>query len=143
MSPVDGLLLLIALAAAAGWWSGLRAREAALQAAREATDREGLQLLDSAVAGGRSRIVRGAGGRLELHRRYRFEFSDDGLRRLDGEVRLRGRRVIGVTLAPWKADASEGPDPLAPAADPTRARVAPASWTVVRGGRHGRTPGPG
>ena len=135
MSPVDGLLLLVALAAAAGWWSGLRAREA--------TDREGLQLLDSAVAGARSGIVRGAGGRLELHRRYRFEFSDDGLRRLDGEVRLRGRRVIGVTLAPWKADASEGPDPLAPAADPTRARVAPASWTVVRGGRHGRTPGPG
>lgn len=140
MTPAEGLWLLVALAIVAWWWAGLRAREAALRAAREATEREGLQLLDSAVAGGRSRLTRGASGQLELHRHYRFEFSDDGLRRLEGEVRMRGRRVIGLTLAPWRASA-EDPADARSARAPSMApeRVPPATWSVVRGGRHARS----
>ena len=142
MSPGEGLLLLVVLAALAWWWAGLRARETALRAAREATEREGLQLLDSAVVGGRVRTVRDGSGRLQLNRHYRFEFSDDGLRRLEGEVRLRGRRVLGVTLAPWRQSDGEFDGRGAPTAEPdarmSAARVPPARWTVVRGGRHGR-----
>jgi len=144
MSPGDGLLLLAVLGGVAWWWSGLRAREAALQAAREATDREGLQWLDATVAGGRARLVRSASGRLHLERRFRFEFSDDGMRRLDGEVLMSGGQVRGVSLAPWRieSDPRNGPDRVVKTATSVEgsapARVTPARWTVIRGGRHGR-----
>jgi hypothetical protein len=110
------LLFLVACAAlAAFWFDSMRAREAALDSARRATDAADCQLLDATVSLEALRPAREDGGILRLRRVYRFEFSDDGQRRLQGRVTLQGSRPERVEMEPH--------------------RERPPTWTVVRGGR--------
>lgn len=86
------------------WFDSLKAREAAIRAARDICAAEGLQLLDYTVAISGLKPVRGADGRVELQRAYDFEFSDTGNNRLKGSMVLRGHRVVvlnvGVRIPP-------------------------------------------
>jgi hypothetical protein len=96
------------------WFDSMRARETALSIARRATEAADCQLLDATVALGRLRIAREGGGMLRFRRLYRFEFSDDGMRRLPGTVTLFGGELERVEMAPH--------------------REMPPTWTVIRGG---------
>ncbi|MCB1959354.1 MAG: DUF3301 domain-containing protein [Rhodocyclaceae bacterium] len=99
MSLLD-LLPLAALGALAWFWmDSLRTRELALQAARSACARVGLQLLDETVAAERTRPARNEDGQVCLRRVYRFEFSDTGDNRRPGSVVMLGRAVDLVQLA--------------------------------------------
>jgi len=110
------ILFLIACAGlGAFWFDSMRAREADLDSARRSTEDAGCQLLDATVSLASVRPVREQGGMLRLRRTYRFEFSDDGMRRLQGCVTLSGSRPERVELEPH--------------------REQPPTWTVVRGGR--------
>ena len=86
------------------WFSGLRAREAAVLAARSACASEGLLLLDETVALGRLRLERDGNGQLRLRRAYHFEYSDTGNNRRTGSVVLLGNTVlhlnVGLRLVP-------------------------------------------
>ena len=76
------------------WLDSLAARDAAVQAAREACEAEGLQFLDDTVAIAAMRPARDADGRLTLQRAYDFEYSDTGNNRIRGNIVMRGREVI-------------------------------------------------
>ncbi len=89
---IIGIIILGALAWL--WYDSLRAREAAVRAARAACAAEGLMLLDDTVAIANLKPVRDGDGHLILQRAYDFEFSDTGDNRLTGSVVLRGHRVI-------------------------------------------------
>ena len=97
---IAGLVLL----AGVGWFwlDGLKARDAALQAARRACGAEGLQLLDDTVSIASLKPARDDDGRLLLQRVYSFEYSDTGDNRRRGSVALLGHNVnlinIGVRL---------------------------------------------
>ena len=99
---IIGIILLGGLAWL--WYDSLKAREAAVRAARAACVAEGLMLLDDTVAISNLKPVRDDDGRLTLQRAYDFEFSDTGNNRLQGSVVLRGHRVIllnvGSRVAP-------------------------------------------
>lgn len=96
---MDALLFLIASGLVATYWmSGMRAREVALRAARNACARENVQLLDETVALSRLRLARDGRGRACWRRRYDFEFSDDGGTRRHGEVELVGARPVALQL---------------------------------------------
>src|SRR3972149_3451547 len=99
---IIGIIILGALAWL--WFDSLRAREAAVRAARAACAAEGLMLLDDTVAIANLKPARDDNGRFILQRAYDFEFSDTGNNRLQGSVVLRGHRVIllnvGSHLAP-------------------------------------------
>jgi len=99
---IIGIIILGALAWL--WYDSLRAREAAVRAARAACAAEGLMLLDDTVAISNLKPVRDDDGRLTLQRAYGFEYSDTGNNRLQGSVVLRGHRVIllnvGSGIAP-------------------------------------------
>ena len=86
------------------WYDSLKAREAAVRAAREICVAEGLMLLDDTVAIAGLKPARDEDGRLKLQRAYDFEFSDTGNNRLKGSLVLRGRRVVivnvGMRIAP-------------------------------------------
>ena len=86
------------------WYDSLKAREAAVRAAREICVAEGLMLLDDTVAIAGLKPARDEGGRLRLQRAYDFEYSDTGNNRLKGNVVMQGHRVVlfnvGLRIAP-------------------------------------------
>jgi len=86
------------------WYDSLKAREAAVRAAREICVAEGLMLLDDTVAISGLKPARDEGGRLRLQRAYDFEYSDTGNNRLKGNVVMQGHRVVlfnvGLRIAP-------------------------------------------
>lgn len=85
-----GMLALVAWL----WLDSLRARDAAIAAARAACASEGLMLLDDTVAIAGMRLARGGDGRLHIQRAYAFEYSDSGNNRIAGSIVLLGRSVI-------------------------------------------------
>ena len=99
---VIGILLLAGIAWL--WLDSLKAREAAIRAAREVCAAEGLLLLDDTVAITGLKPARDEDGRLELQRAYDFEYSDTGNNRLKGSLVMRGRRLVvinvGMRIAP-------------------------------------------
>lgn len=93
-----GELLGLAMLGLAGWFwlDSIRARDAAVVAAKRACADEGLQLLDDTVAIRKLRLARNEDGQLVIARQYAFEFSDTGNDRRRGSVVLMGDRVVAV-----------------------------------------------
>lgn len=93
-------LFWLALLGAAVWlWQDqLRTRERANALARETCQREGVQLLDGTVA--MTRLVpRWTRNGLRFRRTFVFDYSRDGVDRLQGFVVITGRRVESIGLA--------------------------------------------
>jgi len=104
------------------WWDGLQKREIAVQTARRACARAGVQLLDESVALIRLRLGRDEQQRLRLARQYAFEFTDTGNNRLAGRIHLLGARLIDVNLIlPPVPEPNPSPTP----AQPSPAKVLP------------------
>jgi len=86
------------------WYDSLKAREAAVRAAREICASEGLMLLDDTVAISGLKLARDEGGRLKLQRAYDFEYSDTGNNRLKGSVVMQGHQLVvfnvGLRISP-------------------------------------------
>jgi len=101
---VIGILLLAGIAWL--WLDSLKAREAAIRAAREVCVAEGLLLLDDTVAIAGLKLARDEGGRLKLQRAYDFEYSDTGNNRLKGSLVLRGRRLVVINVGVGIASAA-------------------------------------
>lgn len=80
------------------WLDSLRARDAAVAAAREACVAEGLMLLDDTVAIAAMRLRRDNDGRVRLQRAYDFEYSDSGNNRIKGSIVLLGRAVVMLNV---------------------------------------------
>lgn len=91
------LILLLLVGGGAIAWSAARAaaehaRALAAQVCREAR----VQLLDETVSLESLGLRRDGAGRLRLLRRYRYEYSRDGLERAPGALALLGGRVLWV-----------------------------------------------
>ncbi len=96
---MQGLILMLALAAVLWfWYDSLRARERTLGVSRLSCQRLQAQLLDDTVALSRLRLCRTPAGTVALCRRYRFEFTLDGVHRRVGRVDLQGQRITEVLL---------------------------------------------
>jgi hypothetical protein len=91
-----GLLLLVATAWL--WLDSLKAREAAVAAAKAACVSEDLLLLDDTVAIARLRFARDGDGVLRIQRTYGFEYSDTGNDRHSGSVVMLGGRVLVINI---------------------------------------------
>jgi len=99
MSNLIAFLALVILSLLIWFWAdSLRARERALEVCARACREIGAQLLDQTVALRHLGIVRDADGHAVWQRRYRFDYTMDGLLRLHGAVTLRGRLVESVSL---------------------------------------------
>lgn len=81
------------------WWDSLKAREAAIRAAKLACATENLLLLDDTVAIRHIRLGRDSEGALKLRRVYFFEYSDTGENRNDGSIALLGSEVLMTKLS--------------------------------------------
>jgi len=99
-----GIVVLAALAWL--WLDSLKAREAAVRAAREVCAAEGLMFLDDTVVIASLKPVRNDEGQVTLQRAYDFEFSDTGDNRLKGSVVMQGHRVVLLNVGPGVAPTS-------------------------------------
>lgn len=96
MMEIAGIMLLGAIAWL--WFDSLRAREAAVRAAREVCAADGLMFLDDTVAIASLKPVRNDAGQITLQRAYDFEYSDTGDNRIKGSVVMWGRRVVLLNI---------------------------------------------
>jgi hypothetical protein len=94
MPGVEIIAILVLAGAGWLWFDSLRAREAAVNAARSACAGEGVLLLDETVAICAMKLARDREGRVALQRAYNFEYSDTGNNRIEGSIVLLGREVI-------------------------------------------------
>ena len=84
------------------WLHSIRILEIAREAGRQACNRIDVQFLDDTVASTKLRLARDRNGRRILRRTYRFEFSETGNSRREGEVIMLGERVETVTMEPYQ-----------------------------------------
>jgi Protein of unknown function (DUF3301) len=84
------------------WFDSLRALEIARKAGKRACDDANVQFLDDTVAGIALALVRGKSGRRVLRRTYRFEFSETGNTRLEGQLIVLGDRIESVIMEPYQ-----------------------------------------
>lgn len=104
--PVLEVFSILLLAGIAWLWlDSLKAREAAVRAAREICAAEGLQLLDDTVSISGLKLARNDDGNLTLQRSYNFEYSDTGDNRLKGSVVMQGHRMVLFNIGPRLAPA--------------------------------------
>ena len=97
------MLLLLAVGALIWFWlHSIRILEIAREAGRQACNRMNVQFLDDTVAGTRLGLARDKNGRRILRRTYRFEFSETGNSRREGEVVMLGDRVERVAMEPYQ-----------------------------------------
>jgi hypothetical protein len=97
------LLLLVVLGVVGWFWlHSIRILEIAREAGRKTCNRMDVQFLDDTVAGTKLRLARDTNGRRRLRRTYRFEFSETGDSRREGEVVMLGERVERVAMEPFQ-----------------------------------------
>ncbi len=84
------------------WLHSIRILELAREAGRQACARVDVQFLDDTVASTRLQLARDQQGRRILWRTYRFEFTETGDSRREGEVVMLGERVESVTMEPYQ-----------------------------------------
>ncbi len=93
------ILLLVPIGAFLYWWmDNLKAREIAVKVGKQACRERGLQFLDDTVALAKTGLKRDTDGVMTLLRVYRFEFSETGDNRRDGDVTLLGKKVEWVRV---------------------------------------------
>ncbi len=96
---MSGLIILVGAGILLWFWvDSLHARERALQVCAAACRQTKAQLLDQTVSLVSVGVGRRSDNRVSLRRRYRFEFSTDGVNRWQGRVTLLGLLVESVQM---------------------------------------------
>jgi hypothetical protein len=103
--PIENLIIVFAIGIIAFLIIGhLNVSAAALRAARNATETQGLQLLDESIVLKTLKPVQIRGALLGVKRVYHFEFSSVGDRRYKGNVSFIGRKMKGVELQAYRSE---------------------------------------
>jgi hypothetical protein len=84
------------------WWKTQGVKQMAFRLVRRRCDELGIQLLDQSIVLRGISLKRGPTGRVELLRRFAFEFSSTGNERYHGEVHMLGRRAEHIEFEPHR-----------------------------------------
>ncbi|HCI52261.1 MAG TPA: DUF3301 domain-containing protein [Gallionella sp.] len=96
---------LLILALVAGYWfDSMGALDAARNYGRQVCQNAGLQFLDDTVENIKTGLARDKQGRRVIRRTYRFEFSETGNSRLEGQLILSGTTLESVSLDPYRIE---------------------------------------
>ncbi|MGS2717898.1 DUF3301 domain-containing protein [Eionea flava] len=77
------------------------------KAAKHRCQKEDVQLLDQTVVLRKIRIIKSKRSFIALQRTYQFEFSSVGDYRYKGTIRMQGRYIESIELAPFKVTAGK------------------------------------
>ena len=96
------LILLLLFLAAWYWLDSLHIKHLASDAGRQECDRANLEFLDDTVVLRKIRLSRDKSGRVQIKRKYRFEFTSDEHNRYTGDITMLGKRVQHIALEPYR-----------------------------------------
>lgn len=97
------LLVLVVLGLVVWFWlHSIRILEIAREAGRLICKQTGVQFLDDTVASIKVQLARDDNGRRTLRRTYRFEFTETGDTRREGEIIMLGTRIESVNMEPYR-----------------------------------------
>ena len=96
----EAIFLLLIVAVVWFWYESAQVREQVVKAARNACERQGLQLLDETVLLKQLRFRRDRSGRVRLLREFRFEFGASDGARYQGRLLFFAGRVTELDLLP-------------------------------------------
>ena len=100
---IASLLALLVIAILGWYWlHSIRIIEIARDAGRQSCIKDEVQFLDDTVASTSLALARDTSGRRILRRTYRFEVTETGNNRRDGEVVMLGDRVESVMMEPYQ-----------------------------------------
>lgn len=96
---MDSIIFIIALVAVAlYWYNAMQSKTYAVQYARRECEKEGAQLLDQTVQRIRLSFSRDRNNQWRVWREYRFDYSIDGVNRLEGRLVILGYRLVRSVL---------------------------------------------
>ena len=96
---MDSVLFIIVLVVVALYWhNSMQSKTYAVQYARRGCEKEGAQLLDQTVQRIRLSWSRDRNDQWRLWREYRFDYSIDGVNRLEGRLVILGYRLVRSAL---------------------------------------------
>lgn len=95
-------LLLVALAIVV-IWQHIGIASMAERVARQRCKQEGVVLLDQTIVMHTFRLTRSTHSLFTLERHFRFEFSTVGDVRYQGDIIFKGKRLISISLQPFKS----------------------------------------
>ena len=90
MTPADAFALVAVGGAVWFWIDSMRVRERAIVLCRHLCRAHDVQLLDQTVALAKLGLARDRRGRVQIRRRYRFEFTRSGAERDIGTIMMLG-----------------------------------------------------
>ena len=96
------LIIILLVFAIVYWLDSIRAKENAIQYAKNSCKKVLLEFLDDTVSIKKVRLRRNSNGQLSIYREYQFEFSSTGAHRYNGGVRLLGQQLIDVEMEPYQ-----------------------------------------
>jgi hypothetical protein len=100
---MDMTISLLLLAALLWYWlSSLSALEAARKYGKTVCNEINVQFLDDTVASTSVSLARDQRGRRVLRRTYRFEFSETGNNRREGQLIMLGDKVETMSMEPYQ-----------------------------------------
>ena len=100
---VTSLISLLVLAALLWLWlNSIHILEVARKAGKQACLAADVQFLDDTVASVGLALARNQSGRRVLRRTYRFEFTETGNTRIEGQVIMLGDQVESATMDPYQ-----------------------------------------
>lgn len=86
------------------WVNAQKAKEIALEAARDRCLAMEVQMLDGYVALNGIWLKRDQTGKMQIRRLFLFEFSSSGFERYDGTVLMLGHRVESIYMEPYRIE---------------------------------------
>lgn len=102
MDMTSLIFVLVSAALAWFWFDSLRALEVARNGGKQACNDAQVQFLDDTVSRISLTLARDQHGRRVLRRTYRFEFSETGNTRLEGQLILLGDKIESVMMEPYQ-----------------------------------------
>jgi hypothetical protein len=102
MDVLSLLFLLILAVFGWFWFDSMHALEIARTAGKRICNEAHVQFLDDTVARTALALVRDRSGGRVFRRVYRFEFSETGNSRLEGQLIVLGNRIESVTMEPYQ-----------------------------------------
>jgi hypothetical protein len=99
--------LLFLLAILWFWFNSMHALEIARSRGQKVCKEANLQFLDDTVENTKTRLVRNEAGTRVFQRTYRFEFTETGNCRREGQLILTGDKVEQLTMEPYEMMVSQ------------------------------------